>query len=157
MFSRQDLLLCLYILVFQPNGIIKMFTFSGGMQPHNYHHHHQVCMFMTPAFMFFVAFILFGLEPSATLAIRNNSVLRRSASPLQPKSLAEWEELFGLRSEDDWRQAWHDEKHRRCNHQLVAHMELVCDKDIYKLSRKRKRRSISKDIEYPFQKLGRKL
>lgn len=140
-----------------PNEIEKMSTFSGGMHPHNqHHHHHQVCMLMTPALVSIVAFLVFGLEPSTTMALRNNSV-RRSATPLQPKSLAEWEELFGMRSEDDWRQAWHDEKHRRCNHQLVAHMELVCDKDIYKLQRRRKKRSISTDIEYPFQKLGRKL
>ncbi|XP_054164647.1 probable insulin-like peptide 7 [Oppia nitens] len=45
--------------------------------------------------------------------------------------------IFSLRSDDDWRQLWHSEKHKRCYQDLINHMEWVCDKDIYKLRRKR--------------------
>lgn len=48
-----------------------------------------------------------------------------------------WNNIFTLRTDDDWRQLWHTEKHKRCYQDLVDHMEWVCDKDIYKLRSKR--------------------
>ena len=48
-----------------------------------------------------------------------------------------WNTIFTLRSDDDWRQLWHSEKHKRCYQDLVNHMEWVCDKDIYKIRSKR--------------------
>lgn len=59
----------------------------------------------------------------------------------------EWREVFAARTEDDWRNLWHQEKHRRCQQQLVAHMELVCEKDIYKLTR-RKRSLLEDDADF---------
>ncbi len=49
----------------------------------------------------------------------------------------DWNQIFSLRNDDDWKQLWHKEKHRRCYQQLILHMEWVCDKDIYKVRRKR--------------------
>ncbi|CAG2123523.1 unnamed protein product, partial [Medioppia subpectinata] len=48
-----------------------------------------------------------------------------------------WDKIFSLRSDEDWRHIWHSEKHKRCYQDLVDHMEWVCDKDIYKLRKKR--------------------
>jgi len=48
-----------------------------------------------------------------------------------------WDTIFSSRNDDDWRQLWHTEKHRRCYQDLLVHMEWVCDKDIYKLRNKR--------------------
>lgn len=73
-----------------------------------------------------------------------NESIGRNTNPLDDddnRSLQEWEEIFHSRSADDWRNLWHHERHRRCRHDLVAHMEFVCDKDIYKLNRRRKKRS----------------
>lgn len=66
------------------------------------------------------------------------------ASKMEPieddgHSMQKWDEIFHLRSEDDWRQLWHREKHRRCQQELLVHMELVCQKDIYKIERRKKR------------------
>jgi len=49
----------------------------------------------------------------------------------------DWDQIFSLRNDDDWKQLWHKEKHRRCYQELLVHMEWVCDKDIYKVRRKR--------------------
>lgn len=68
-----------------------------------------------------------------------SSVHRRASH--NHRSLQEWDDIFHSRSDEDWRMLWHKEKHRRCQHQLVSHMELVCDKDIYKLARKRRKRN----------------
>lgn len=69
---------------------------------------------------------------------------RRIAGTNGGKPLSEWDDIFQQRTDDDWRVLWHKEKHRRCQHQLLSHMELVCEKDIYKLARrKRKKRDIS--------------
>lgn len=64
------------------------------------------------------------------------------------RSLHEWDDIFHSRSADDWRQLWHRERHRRCRHDLLAHMELVCQKDIYKLNRRRKKRTNVNDDFY---------
>ena len=56
------------------------------------------------------------------------------------RSLQEWNGIFQQRTDDDWRGLWHKERHRRCQHQLLSHMELVCEKDIYKLARRKRRR-----------------
>ncbi|CAG2165757.1 unnamed protein product [Oppiella nova] len=48
-----------------------------------------------------------------------------------------WNKIFSLRSDEDWRHIWHSEKHKRCYQDLIDHMEWVCDKDIYKLRKKR--------------------
>ncbi|KAI1299390.1 putative insulin-like peptide 7 [Halotydeus destructor] len=50
-----------------------------------------------------------------------------------------WDEIFQLRSDDEWRNLWHVEKHRRCYQDLENHMRWVCDKDIYKMNKKQSR------------------
>lgn len=86
--------------------------------------------------------LLIGIITGQLLPVCNcNSVDRRSGAN-DHRSLEEWREVFNTRSEDDWRMLWHKEKHRRCQHQLITHMELVCEKDIYKLARKKRKRSI---------------
>ncbi|XP_064629137.1 probable insulin-like peptide 7 [Lineus longissimus] len=42
---------------------------------------------------------------------------------------------FLLRSEDQWRQAWHTDCHRRCRHELDSQIRLACAKDIYRIRR----------------------
>ena len=54
------------------------------------------------------------------------------------KESSNWNTIFSLRSDDDWRQLWHTEKHKRCYQDLVDHMEWVCDKDIYKLKHQKR-------------------
>ncbi|GFV57793.1 hypothetical protein TNCV_3071721 [Trichonephila clavipes] len=49
-----------------------------------------------------------------------------------------WENIFKARSDDDWRTVWHTERHRRCYHDLLVHMDWVCQKDIYAVKRKKK-------------------
>ncbi|GIY99478.1 hypothetical protein CEXT_274301 [Caerostris extrusa] len=34
-----------------------------------------------------------------------------------------WENVFKARSDDDWRTVWHTERHRRCYHDLLVHMD----------------------------------
>nr|QDB63967.1 insulin-like peptide 5 [Ixodes scapularis] len=58
-----------------------------------------------------------------------------------------WEEIFRNRNDEDWARVWHVERHRRCYHQLVSHMNLVCREDIYKLSRRRRDVAADKDPE----------
>ncbi|XP_076335287.1 insulin-like peptide 7 [Tachypleus tridentatus] len=43
------------------------------------------------------------------------------------------ETLFRLRSVADWEAVWHKERYRRCNKDLLMHMQWVCYKDIYKM------------------------
>jgi hypothetical protein len=40
------------------------------------------------------------------------------------------------RNEDEWKSAWHLEKHVRCRDQLLGHMDWACQKDIYRLDKK---------------------
>lgn len=50
------------------------------------------------------------------------------------------------RNDDDWARVWHVERHRRCYHELLSHMNWVCEKDIYKMRRrKRDAPSLEKD------------
>nr|XP_027200571.1 uncharacterized protein DDB_G0292186-like [Dermatophagoides pteronyssinus] len=86
-----------------------------------------------------------------------NESIGRNTNPLDDddnnnRSLQEWEEIFHSRSADDWRNLWHHERHRRCRHDLVAHMEFVCDKDIYKLNRRRKKRSNLNNVNEIYRK-----
>ena len=78
--------------------------------------------------------LVFNIELSCS-----RTVHRRRIGPADEKSLNEWDDIFNQRADDDWRVVWHKEKHRRCQHQLLTHMELVCEKDIYKTARRRKR------------------
>jgi len=48
-----------------------------------------------------------------------------------------WDEIFNVRNDDEWRQLWHVERHRRCYQDLENHMRWVCDKDIYKVNAKK--------------------
>ena len=45
--------------------------------------------------------------------------------------------VFLLRSVADWQRAWHSECHRKCRHDLRAHIMLTCALDIYKVTEKR--------------------
>ncbi|XP_021954161.1 probable insulin-like peptide 7 [Folsomia candida] len=48
----------------------------------------------------------------------------------------ELQKIFQLRNEDEWKTAWHSEKHSRCRDQLLIHMDWACQKDIYRLDKK---------------------
>ncbi|CAG7830054.1 unnamed protein product [Allacma fusca] len=49
---------------------------------------------------------------------------------------AELQNIFQLRNEDEWKTAWHSEKHIRCRDQLLTHMDWACQKDIYRLDKR---------------------
>lgn len=78
--------------------------------------------------------------PAGVTGARVGSSKRRITGSNGGKSLAEWDDIFQQRTDSDWRELWHKEKHKRCQHQLLSHMELVCEKDIYKLARRRRRK-----------------
>lgn len=60
----------------------------------------------------------------------------------------DWNEIFTNRNDDDWARVWHVERHRRCYHELLSHMNWVCEKDIYKMRRrKRDAPSLEKDAD----------
>lgn len=80
--------------------------------------------------------------PTGVTGARVGSSKRRITGSNGGKSLAEWDDIFQQRTESDWRDLWHEERHRRCQHQLLSHMELVCEKDIYKLARRRRKRDL---------------
>ncbi|XP_023237654.1 probable insulin-like peptide 7 isoform X1 [Centruroides sculpturatus] len=44
--------------------------------------------------------------------------------------------LFETRSFEEWKNHWHDEKYRRCYHQIPSHIKLACEKDIYRVEKK---------------------
>ncbi|XP_044743141.1 probable insulin-like peptide 7 [Chrysoperla carnea] len=46
------------------------------------------------------------------------------------------EKKFRDRSESEWKNLWHDERHAKCRHELVRHMYWACEKDIYRLVRR---------------------
>ncbi|XP_069696077.1 probable insulin-like peptide 7 [Periplaneta americana] len=52
------------------------------------------------------------------------------------KTENELEEMFKARSEEDWENAWHRERHTRCQETLLRHLYWACEKDIYRLSRR---------------------
>lgn len=40
------------------------------------------------------------------------------------------------RTDEDWLNAWHQERHARCQETLLRHLYWACEKDIYRLSRR---------------------
>ncbi|GBM28264.1 putative insulin-like peptide 7 [Araneus ventricosus] len=67
-----------------------------------------------------------------------------------------WENIFKARSDDDWRTVWHTERHRRCYHDLLIHMDWVCQKDIYAVKRKKKISEPFMDDQQAHRFLGRR-
>ncbi|KAJ9598034.1 hypothetical protein L9F63_026863, partial [Diploptera punctata] len=39
-------------------------------------------------------------------------------------------------SGEDWENAWHHERHTRCQEMLLRHLYWACEKDIYRLTRR---------------------
>nr|CAD7459904.1 unnamed protein product [Timema tahoe] len=48
----------------------------------------------------------------------------------------ELEERFKGRSDAEWENVWHNERHTRCRANLLKHLYWACEKDIYRLSRR---------------------
>jgi len=61
--------------------------------------------------------------------------LTHTTSTDQP-DLSKWDNIFNDRSEEEWKEKWHTERHRRCYQDIEDHMNWVCDKDIYKVDKK---------------------
>ncbi|KAH8031736.1 hypothetical protein MRX96_027863 [Rhipicephalus microplus] len=59
----------------------------------------------------------------------------------------DWNEIFSNRNDDDWARVWHVERHRRCYHELLSHMSWVCEKDIYKMRRRKRDAPLDKDAD----------
>ncbi|XP_035222632.1 probable insulin-like peptide 7 isoform X2 [Stegodyphus dumicola] len=68
-----------------------------------------------------------------------------------------WENIFKARSDEDWRSVWHTERHRRCYHDLLVHMDWVCQKDIYAVRRKKRSTDPFLDDQKAHSFLGRRL
>ncbi|XP_057661223.1 probable insulin-like peptide 7 [Diorhabda carinulata] len=47
------------------------------------------------------------------------------------------EAVFRQRTHSDWTNAWHQEKFSRCRDTLVKHLYWACEKDIYRITRRR--------------------
>ncbi|EDV92131.1 probable insulin-like peptide 7 [Drosophila grimshawi] len=62
-----------------------------------------------------------------------------------PNALQHTEEglelLFRERSQSDWENVWHREAHSRCRDKLVRQLYWACEKDIYRLTRRNRKRS----------------
>ncbi|KRK06044.1 uncharacterized protein Dyak_GE16307, isoform B [Drosophila yakuba] len=62
-----------------------------------------------------------------------------------PEALQHTEEglemLFRERSQSDWENVWHQETHSRCRDKLVRQLYWACEKDIYRLTRRNKKRT----------------
>ncbi|KAH8235572.1 hypothetical protein KR032_002671 [Drosophila birchii] len=62
-----------------------------------------------------------------------------------PEALQHTEEglemLFRERSQSDWENVWHQEAHSRCRDKLVRQLYWACEKDIYRLTRRNKKRT----------------
>ena len=43
---------------------------------------------------------------------------------------------FPYRTYADWARIWHQETHSRCREKIQRHLEVACEKDIYKLTRR---------------------
>lgn len=54
------------------------------------------------------------------------------------------------RNEDEWKSAWHSEKHVRCRDQLRGHIYWACEKDIYRLDKKPKASDPQLPLLVPF-------
>ncbi|KAH8387911.1 hypothetical protein KR093_010299 [Drosophila rubida] len=48
--------------------------------------------------------------------------------------------LFRERSQSDWENVWHQETHSRCRDKLVRQLYWACEKDIYRLTRRNRKR-----------------
>ncbi|XP_030568784.1 probable insulin-like peptide 7 [Drosophila novamexicana] len=61
-----------------------------------------------------------------------------------PNALQHTEEglelLFRERSQSDWENVWHQETHSRCRDKLVRQLYWACEKDIYRLTRRNRKR-----------------
>ncbi|XP_034489553.1 probable insulin-like peptide 7 [Drosophila innubila] len=61
-----------------------------------------------------------------------------------PNALQHTEEglelLFRERSQSDWENVWHGERHSRCRDKLVRQLYWACEKDIYRLTRRNRKR-----------------
>lgn len=44
-------------------------------------------------------------------------------------------------SQSDWENVWHQEKHSRCRDKLVRQLYWACEKDIYRLTRRNRKRA----------------
>ncbi|XP_017055067.1 probable insulin-like peptide 7 [Drosophila ficusphila] len=62
-----------------------------------------------------------------------------------PEALHHTEEglemLFRERSQSDWENVWHQETHSRCRDKLVRQLYWACEKDIYRLTRRNRKRT----------------
>ncbi|XP_022242927.1 probable insulin-like peptide 7 [Limulus polyphemus] len=53
-----------------------------------------------------------------------------------------WETVFKSRSNLDWQAVWHEERHQRCFRELVSHMDWACAKDVYKIRRMKRSKTL---------------
>ncbi|XP_053949840.1 probable insulin-like peptide 7 [Anastrepha ludens] len=49
--------------------------------------------------------------------------------------------LFRERSQSDWENVWHQETHSRCRDKLIRQLYWACEKDIYQLTRRNRKRT----------------
>ncbi|XP_049311021.1 probable insulin-like peptide 7 [Bactrocera dorsalis] len=49
--------------------------------------------------------------------------------------------LFRERSQSDWENVWHQETHSRCRDKLIRQLFWACEKDIYRLTRRNRKRT----------------
>ncbi|XP_011177596.1 probable insulin-like peptide 7 [Zeugodacus cucurbitae] len=49
--------------------------------------------------------------------------------------------LFRERSQSDWENVWHQETHSRCRDKLIRQLYWACEKDIYRLTRRNRKRT----------------
>src|SRR5688572_14337546 len=92
-------------------------------------------LFLIQKQTWFMVFICTFLQIIAFLAFA--CIGRADQSAEQANAAEIWDEIFTQRNDDEWRQLWHVEKHRRCYQDLENHMKWVCEKDIYKINKKR--------------------
>ncbi|XP_030380840.1 probable insulin-like peptide 7 [Scaptodrosophila lebanonensis] len=65
--------------------------------------------------------------------------------------------LFRERSQSDWENVWHRETHSRCRDKLVRQLYWACEKDIYRLTRRNRKRTgetVSKRTAQPSTQLA---
>ncbi|CAH1799283.1 unnamed protein product [Owenia fusiformis] len=51
-------------------------------------------------------------------------------------ALEKIKELFLARTPHEWKQNWHVDCHRRCRSELIHHIRIACEKDIYRLDKR---------------------
>ncbi|KAJ6225226.1 hypothetical protein RDWZM_003771 [Blomia tropicalis] len=129
----------------QSNCVGSKSTWNGSLNRYYYTSQPNNCVYQR-MILFCMMIIMIGQMCNIGGDASNGFTLkRRVAGTNGEKSLQEWDDVFQQRTDDDWRLLWHKEKHRRCQHQLLSHMELVCEKDIYKLARRRRRKRDTND------------